>query len=116
MALAGAYDIVTDQGATYSQVFTWNDSDGDAVSLVGWTGRMQVRTRVPTASTVLELTTSNGRMTLGGVAGTVTVTVTAADMANVAAGAYMYDLELVNGSVVERLVMGSFTVRGEVTR
>jgi hypothetical protein len=37
-------------------------------------------------------------------------------MANFAAGAYMYDLELVNGSVVERLVMGSFTVRGEVTR
>lgn len=116
MALAGLYDIVADQGATYSQVFTWKDSDGDPVSLVGWTGRMQVRTRVPTASTVLDITTGNGRMTLGGVAGTVTVTVSAADMAEVPAGGYFYDIELVNGSVVERLVMGSFTVRGEVSR
>lgn len=116
MALAGLYDITADQGATFSRVFTWKDSDGTPVSLVGWTGRMQVRTRTPVTSIVLELTTSNGRMTLGGAAGTVTLTVAASDMANVSGGGYMYDLELVNGSTVERLVMGSFTVRGEVTR
>ena len=116
MALAGGYDIVADQGATYSQVFTWKDSDGDPVSLVGWTGRMQVRSRVPSATTVLDLTTANGGVTLGGAAGTVTVSVSAADMADVDAGVYTYDIELVNGSTVERLVMGTFTVRGEVTR
>jgi hypothetical protein len=116
MALAGGYDIVADQGATYSQVFTWKDSNGDPVSLVGWTGRMQVRSRVPSATTVLDLTTANGGVTLGGAAGTVTVSVSAADMADVDAGVYTYDIELVNGSTVERLVMGTFTVRGEVTR
>lgn len=116
MALAGGYDIVADQGATYSQVFTWKDSDGDPVSLVGWTGRMQVRSRVPSATTVLDLTTANGGVTLGGAAGTVTISVSAADMADVDAGVYTYDIELVNGSTVERLVMGTFTVRGEVTR
>ena len=116
MALAGGYDIVADQGATYSQVFTWNDSNGDPVSLVGWTGRMQVRSRVPSVTTVLDLTTANGGITLGGAAGTVTVSVSAADMADVEAGVYGYDIELVNGSTVERLVMGTFTVRGEVTR
>jgi hypothetical protein len=116
MALAGGYDIVADQGATYSQVFTWKDSNGDPVSLVGWTGRMQVRSRVPSATTVLDLTTANGGVTLGGAAGTVTISVSAADMADVDAGVYTYDIELVNGSTVERLVMGTFTVRGEVTR
>lgn len=116
MALAGGYDIVADQGATYSQVFTWKDSNGDPVSLVGWTGRMQVRSRVPSATTMLDLTTANGGVTLGGAAGTVTVSVSAADMADVDAGVYTYDIELVNGSTVERLVMGTFTVRGEVTR
>jgi hypothetical protein len=116
MALAGGYDIVADQGATYSQVFTWKDSAGDPVSLVGWTGRMQVRDLTPTDTLVLELTTSNDRMTLGGAAGTITLSVAASDMADVDSGRYVYDLELVNGSTVERLVMGNFTVRGEVTR
>lgn len=116
MALAGLYDITADQGATFSRVFTWKDSNGDPVSLVGWTGRMQVRSRVPSATTVLDLTTANGGVTLGGAAGTVTISVSAADMADVDAGVYTYDIELVNGSTVERLVMGTFTVRGEVTR
>lgn len=116
MALAGVYDITADQGATYSQVFTWKDSNGDLVSLVGWTGRMQIRNGRPTESLVLELTTSNGRMSLGGAAGTVTLTISASDMEDISSGLYVYDLELVNGSTVERLVMGTFTVRGEVTR
>jgi len=116
MALAGIYDITADQGATYSQVFTWKDSDGDPVSLVGWTGRMQIRNGRPTESLVLELTTSNDRMTLGGAEGTVTLTIAASDMEDIDAGMYGYDIELVNGSTVERLVMGTFTVRGEVTR
>lgn len=116
MALAGVYDITADQGATYSQVFTWKDSNGDPVSLVGWTARMAIRRNRTADTAVLDLTTSNGRITLGGAAGTVTLAVTAADMEDVDAGCYVYDLELVNGSTVERLVMGTFTVRGEVTR
>lgn len=115
MALAGYYDIVADQGATFSLVLTWKDSSGDPVSLVGWTARMQLRSSRQSDLVALELTTANGRITLGGAAGTVTLSVTAADM-DIAQDAYRYDLELVNGSTVERLLMGTFTVRGEVTR
>ena len=116
MALAGNYNIVIDQGATYSQVFTWQDSNGDPVSLVGWTARMQVRRRMPSTGTLVDLTTENGGIVLGGAAGTVTVSIAATATDDLPVGEHVYDLELVNGSTVERLVMGSFIVRGEVSR
>ena len=79
---------------------------------------MHVRSEVTANTTLLVLTTQNGRISLGGAAGTVTLTVSAADMANVASGQYVYDLELVAPvtNVVSRLIQGNFSVRAEVTR
>jgi hypothetical protein len=79
---------------------------------------MQVRTTLESTQTVLELTTQNSKISLGGALGTVTLTVSAAEMANVSANKYVYDLELVapTTGVVNRLVQGNFVVRGEVTR
>lgn len=116
MALAGVYNITADQGATFSLLITWLDSDGDPVSLTGWTARMQVRASRYDTAAALELTTSNGRITLGGAAGTIALAVAAADMAALDHALYVYDLELVIGTTVERLLMGAFSVRGEVTR
>jgi hypothetical protein len=79
---------------------------------------MQVRATLESTQVVLELTTGNSKISLGGALGTVTLTVSAADMANVSADKYVYDLELVapTTGVVNRLVQGNFVVRGEVTR
>lgn len=77
---------------------------------------MQVRDTITAASTLFSFTTENGGITLGGTAGTITVTATAATTAAVSAGCYVYDLELINGATVYRLVQGQFTVDGEVTR
>ena len=116
-APAGNYNIITDQGATFSRTLTWTDSAGTAVNLTGYTARMQVRTDYETTGTpVLSLTTENGKIVLGGSAGTIALGVPASDMASVIAGSYVYDLELVSGVVVVRLVQGTFTVRAEVTR
>mgnify|MGYP003353197594 CR=1 FL=1 len=50
-------------------------------------------------------------------AGTITVAITAAQSSAISAGSYAYDLELVSGSsAVTRLLQGSFTVVGNVTR
>jgi hypothetical protein len=53
---------------------------------------------------------------LGGTAGTINLTVAATATEPVPAKTYVYDLELVSGSVVTRLVQGTFELRGEVTR
>jgi hypothetical protein len=42
---ATTYDILIEQGATYSQVVTYKES-GVAVNLTGYTARMQVRSHV----------------------------------------------------------------------
>ena len=79
---------------------------------------MHVRELVTSASTALELTTENNRITLGGTAGTITLTVSASTMAGLTAGKYVYDLELVAPvtGVVSRIIQGNFVIRPEVTR
>lgn len=116
-APAGTYNIVTDQGATFSRTLIWKDSAGDPVPMSGYTARMQVRIDYfSTGSPILELTTANGRIALASSTGEITLSVAASDMTAVAAGEYVYDLELVSGSIVTRLVQGNFTIRPEVTR
>lgn len=115
---AGLYNIIADQGATLSRTVTWKDSAKRAINITGYTARMHVREAVESSSTILELTTENSRITLGGAAGTITLTVSAATMAGLTAGKYVYDLELVApvSGVVSRIIQGNFVIRPEVTR
>ena len=113
---AGLYDIVAEQGATLDRVITWRDSAGALIDLTSYTARMQVRNDYQSTTVVLDLTTENGGITLGGALGTITLTASATAMADIASGTYVYDLEMVLGSVVTRLVQGSFAVNVEVTR
>lgn len=113
----GRYDFTIYQGASFDRTFTWQTGDpATAVNLAGYTGRMQIRQAVGSPSPVIELTTSNGRMTLGGAAGTVAIAITAADTADLPAGQFVYDLELINGTTVTRLLEGRATISAEVTR
>ena len=113
---ATTYDILIEQGATYSQLVTYKES-GVAVNLTGYTARMQVRSTLESASSVVELTTANGRIALGGSAGTITLTISATDTAALTAGRGVYDLELVSGSgIVTRLLQGVCTIIRNVTR
>ena len=78
---------------------------------------MSLRTDIEDSSAILSLTTENGRIALGGGAGTITLTVSASDTAALTAGNGVYDLEIVSsGGVVTRLIEGSYTISREVTR
>ena len=114
---AGTYNFAAEQGATLERVITYKDSTGTLVNLTSYTARMQVRVAVETASFILELTTSNGGITLGGAAGTITLLVSATAMSAIPAATYVYDLEIVAPSgKVTRLIEGKFAVKAEVTR
>lgn len=114
---AGTYNFAAEQGATLERVITYRDSAGALVNLTSYTARMQVRALVESTNFILELTTSNGGISLGGTAGTITILVSASDMSAIPAGTYVYDLEIVSPSgKVTRLIEGKFAVKAEVTR
>lgn len=113
-------DLQIDQGATWCAVLCWKaGSPATPVDLTGCTARMHVRTQTNASDPpVRSLATGGQGITLGGVAGTITLELTAADTATLAAGRYVYDLEIVHadGVRVTRLCGGNVTVSAEVTR
>ena len=76
---------------------------------------MQIREAADSTAYLLSLTSGSG-ITLGGTAGTVAVAITSAQSSAISAGSYAYDLELLSGSQVTRLIQGAVNVSGNVTR
>lgn len=114
---AAEYNFEIEQGASFSKTVVWKDGDGAPVDLTSYAARMQVRQSVSAAEVLFEFTTENGRIALGGTAGSVTLTATAVDTAAITWRRGKYDLELVApDNSVTRLLFGQITVSREVTR
>lgn len=108
-----------DQGATFTQLVTWKTGKkpGVPVNLTGCTARMQVREKLDAPAVLVELTTENGGIVLGGAAGTVTLRIEAAATAVYEWRYGVYDLEIIFADgTVRRLMHGSVSVSPEVTR
>jgi len=106
------------RGATFAEQIAWKDENGTAIDLTGFTARMHMRETVDAATPFLTLTTENGGIALGGVAGTVDMLATATITSAIVATAGVYDLELVasDGVTVTRLLEGLVVISPEVTR
>jgi len=110
----GTYNFNLYQGADWDRTFTITQS-GTALNLTGYTASMQIREAADSTAYLLSLASGSG-ITLGGTAGTVAVAITSAQSSAIAAGSYAYDLELLSGSQVTRLLQGAVNVSGNVTR
>lgn len=112
---AGIYDITIEQGATFQMNLTWKDSTGSPVNISGYSARMQVRENYEAEDTLVSLV-SPADITLGGALGTIAITIAASATQNLQLEEGVYDLELVNGATVTRLIQGKATISREVTR
>lgn len=112
--LAGTYDIICEQGATFRRIISVVNADDSLPDYSGSTARMQVRPTVESATVIIDLATTNGRMTL--LNNTITLDIVANDTTALPIGSYRYDLEIKTGEEIIRLVQGSFKVSPEVTR
>ncbi len=110
---AGKLDIVIEEGADFSMTLTWLDNAGAAVDITGYTARMKVKEAV--GGTLIQSLTDGSGITLGGTAGTVVIAMTAVQTAGYDFDWGVYDLELVTGGVVTRLVEGAVKFTREVT-
>ena len=114
---AGFHHFIIEQGATFGQVLTLTDSSSTVVNLVGYgSAEMDLRRNPESSTPILTLTTANGGIALGGTAGTVTLTISASDTTSLTVGSGVYDLEIVSGSNVYRILEGTFNVRRNISR
>ena len=113
---AGSHDFEMEQGATFNRSILVKDGDGNPVDLSGASCRMQVRPFIESDTVIIELTTSNGRITIDGPLGQITLLVSAASTSSISQSG-VYDLEVVYpDSSVDRLLKGSLVLSPEVTR
>lgn len=142
----GRANFVLPTGAHWTKDVQLLEADGTTpVDLTGYTARMQVRATPDASTKILDLSSENGRITIDGPNGTVTVTIPAAqltegpgglDLSSITAPpawvrevledltvfrgygkVAVYDLELVSaGGVVTRLLQGQVCFDPEVTR
>lgn len=112
--IPGKYNMICPQGATFSKRITWKVEDVP-VNLTTYTARMQARTTYNSATKVVDLTTENGGIALDS-QGNIDISIAATATAALTAKEYVYDLELINGTEVSRLIEGKFIVTPEVTK
>ena len=108
---AGKYDLVLDQGSDYATTLTLT-KDGSAINLTNFTGRAHIRATKESSNYVPFVMTFPDRT-----AGQVTMTLTSTASSNMAAGQYLYALEIEsNAGVVTRIIEGNLTLTREITR
>ena len=117
-------DICIFQGATFSQTLFWEvGTPPTPVNLTGYTAKLQVRSTHDSKAIILELSTSNGRITLGTggdfTTGAINLFISATDTAQLSVcdnTKPVYDLEMTSGSVVSRILQGNVIIAPEVTK
>ncbi|MFE8033854.1 hypothetical protein [Thiohalocapsa marina] len=113
---AGRHNIEIEQGATWLLLLRYRSEPDAPVDLTGATARMQVRATYDAEVAIVSLTTENGRISIDGQAGEIALSIEAGATEELPAGLYVYDVEVVRGESVTRLLSGRAKVSPEVTR
>ena len=108
-------NFVVEQGATFVKSFTWKEG-GAPKNLTGYTARMKARPSITSDTVLIDASTANGKITIDPLLGVIELTISATETAAMTFTSAVYDLELVSGAVVTRLVQGTLTLSREVTR
>lgn len=115
---ADELDIEIKKGTTFQVPFTWTDENGLPIDITGWEVRMQVRSEQAATTTLLDISTVSGEITLSDPTNgefTITLSDTVTSAFSWVVG--VYDIELESpGGVVYELLYGTVETIGEVTR
>ena len=122
--LAGTYNLTAEQGTSFLLVLNFEypdltDPSGETFlpwNLAGFTARMQIRRLIEDTNHMIELTTENSGIELESAEmGEIRLIMTPTQTAALATDG-VYDLELVDGAEVNKVISGGFTLIPEVTR
>jgi len=107
--VAQKHHFPIDQGTDFEMTINLTDDNGDDVIVTDYEARGQIRKHYASTNSVSFTTAlANGELVLS---------LTAAQTANIVAGRYVYDVELIDdANTVYRLLEGMVTIVPEVTR
>ena len=124
---AGKYSFIIEQGATTNLNVQWTDASGSVVDLTGYQARMQIRPGIEASDvyislssslspdgTGLNLSGSNGYTPVE--SGSVGIYISAYSSSLLNFTEAYYDLEMINGREVTRLLEGKVRLSKNVTR
>lgn len=114
--MTGKIDFVLYENATYRHRVTYCNPDNTPVDLTGCTALMQVRATAGTP-VLLELSTANGMIELGGVSGTIDIVISQPVIDGLSKTTAKHDFLLTqsNGDIM-RLFEGYFSVLPGITQ
>ena len=110
---AGTYNLVIDQGSDFVLDLIIKQS-GSALNLTNYSGRAQLRTSVTASSASASFTVTK----TNAAGGALKLELSASTSSSLAAGQYVYDLEIFTSgdAIVKRILQGDVTITPEVTR
>ena len=105
---AAIYNIEIEQDTDWSDSMVWKTGTANTiVNLTGYTAKMYIKSTYSSSTYIATLTTENGCITLGGVLGTITLSLSNTVTKLLPVGSYVYDLTLISsGGQKYRLIEG----------
>ena len=128
---AGKYNFAIQQGDTVDFTINYKDSSGNPIDLTNYQARMQIRPTAGSPTVIASLSSSldndgtginmtpqdpTSLLTLPKSSGSLQVVISAASSSAFDFRVAQYDLEIVSGSFVEKIIRGNVSLRKEVTR
>jgi hypothetical protein len=113
-----SYNLEIDQGASHVFAYDWiSNSTGLPLDLTDYSAKMQIRSGPGDEQVLLELSSTNGRISMGGATGEVLVVFQPADTENIDWYDAYYDLFLTNtvDASKTRLAKGFVTILRKIT-
>lgn len=102
-------NLVIDQGSTFASQISILDENDEPINMTSYTARGQIRRHYSSSNSVSFTTTLT--------TGSLVISLTAQQTANIIAGRYVYDVELIDpANTVVRILEGQVTVTPEVTK
>jgi len=122
---AGIYDLLIEQGATFTRTMQYKDSTGTAINLTGMTLNAQIRRSYSDPTITQSFTIVIANQTVPATVGQFSISLTSAQTASIPVNPavdfqnnttnYTWDIFLNTGSEVRRLIQGAVFVSPEVT-
>lgn len=101
------------QGATFYKQYTLKQS-GAPVNITGWTAKLGGKRNINQTALDIDLSTTGGTITIGGVTGVITITGAPATTRLWPIGDILIQFELIEGGAVVTYLVGIITVSKEI--